>query len=117
MLIDVEVENEELSSDNKQKKLAKNLAEVSTEAVIVAFSPKVIYYTGLSNLFQKPEFSEFGLIINISTLFDHFEDVVDEFYAQVGEEPKYFIGEEHNLGEMLSVLAVRFGKNFESKYL
>lgn len=103
-----------LLSDVKQKQLAKNLAEISAEAVVLAFSPRIIYYTGLSNLFQKPELSEFGLIVNISSLFDRFEDILSGFYDQVGENPKFFIGNEHNLGNVLSVLAVRFGSNFES---
>lgn len=102
--------------EKAQKQLAKNLAELTGSAVVVAFSPQVIYYTGLANLFQKPEFNEFGLIVNVSSLFDHFEDVLDDFYDLVSTSPQFFIGEEHNLGSMLSVMAFRFGSNEESLF-
>jgi heat-inducible transcriptional repressor len=98
----------------RYKQLAKNLAEVSEGAVVLAFSPHVVYYTGLANLFQKPEFNEFGVVVDISSLFDHFEEVLGDFYNIVDSTPRYFIGEEHNLGGMLSVLATRCGKNQES---
>jgi heat-inducible transcriptional repressor len=102
--------------EKAQKQLAKNLAELTGSAVVVAFSPQVIYYTGLANLFQKPEFNEFGLIVNVSSLFDHFEDVLDDFYDLVSTSPQFFIGEEHSLGSMLSVLAFRFGNKEESLF-
>lgn len=101
-------------NDLEKKQLAKNLADVSMETVVLAFSENVFYYTGLSNLFQKPEFNELNLVVNISSLFDRFEDLLGNFYSQVNDDPTYFIGEEHNLGDMLSVLAVRFGEEQES---
>jgi hypothetical protein len=51
----------DLSSDReKNQKLAKKLAELSNDAVVVGFSPRDVYYTGLSNLFAQPEFVDSG---------------------------------------------------------
>ncbi len=104
----------ENKTDDDRKKIAKKLAEISGETVIIAFSKNSIYYTGLSNLFQKPEFASLASVVNISSVFDHFEEVFRGFYEKLSVEPKYFIGKEHTFGAMLSVLAARFGKKEES---
>jgi len=93
------------------KNLAKTLAELSDETVILAFSPEKVYYTGLSNLFSKPEFQQLQLVADVSQIFDHCEDCLKTFFDEVENEPKYFIGKEHNFGNALSVAAFRFGED------
>lgn len=93
------------------KNLAKALAEVSGETIIVAFTPDKLYYTGLSNLFHKPEFAETQLVADISAMFDRCEDCLQDFFEQVDNLPKFFIGSEHTFGPMLSVASFRFGEN------
>lgn len=97
------------TAETKEKNLARSLAEASGETVIMAFSPEKVYYTGLSNLFSKPEFSELALVADISQIFDHCEDCLKTFFDEVGEDPKFFVGAEHSFGKMLSVLSFRFG--------
>ena len=91
------------------KNMAKAMVELSNETVILAFSPEKIYYTGLANLFNKPEFDQLSLVAGISEAFDHCEENVEGFFDKVSDEPQYFIGDEHPFGEMLSVLSVKFG--------
>jgi len=93
---------------NSRKKLAKVLVELSDQAVLLAFSPDSVYYTGLSNLFSKPEFSELQMVADISQIFDHCEDCLQDFFDQVDEEPQIFIGKEHAFGDMLTVVASQF---------
>jgi len=97
-----------------RKNLAKALVELSNETIIIAFSLEKVYYTGLSNLFNKPEFQELGLAGNVSQVFDHCEECLESFFDKANDEPKYFIGDEHPFGSMLSVLSARFGKNRDS---
>ncbi len=92
-----------------QKRLTKDLSELSGETMLLAFSPDRVYYTGLSNLFSKPEFTELQLVADISQIFDHCEECLKTFFDEVQNEPKYFIGHEHSFGNALSVLAFRFG--------
>jgi len=91
------------------KHMAKTMMELSNETVILAFSPEKIYYTGLANLFNKPEFGELSLVADMSEMLDNCEERVEKFFDKVSDEPKYFIGNEHPFGEMLSVLSARFG--------
>ncbi len=92
------------------KNLAKTMVELSDETVIIAFSPEKVYYTGLANLFHKPEFDELSLVADISEIFDNCEDSLEGFFEKVEDSPKYFFGDEHPFGEMISVLSMRFGK-------
>ena len=78
--------------------------------MILALSPDRVYYTGLSNLFSKPEFAELQLVADMSQIFDHCEECLKTFFDEVQTEPKYFIGREHSFGNALSVLAFRFGE-------
>lgn len=98
------------------KSLGKALVEVSDETVLIAFSPEKVYYTGLANLFQKPDFAEMRLVASISEVFDRCEESLPGFFSKVNGEAKYFLGKEHPFGEMLSVLAARFGENNESLF-
>jgi transcriptional regulator of heat shock response len=92
------------------------LVEISEETVLIAFSPEKVYYTGLANLFQKPDFAEMRLVATISEVFDRCEESLPGFFKKVNGEAKFYLGNEHPFGEMLSVLAARFGDNRESLF-
>ncbi|MBI5729009.1 MAG: hypothetical protein HY983_02080 [Candidatus Magasanikbacteria bacterium] len=93
------------------KNMAKMLVDLSKETVIVAFSSEKMYYTGLSNLFSKPDFAEMKLVASVSRVFDRCEEYLPRFYDRVGGDPRPYLGREHPFGEMLSVVASRFGED------
>lgn len=95
----------------RYKNLAKSLAELSGETVLFASSPEKVYFTGLSNLFGKPEFHALELVADLSEILDHCEQCLDQFFEeeQIDQEPRFFLGKEHSFGKMLSVLAVSSG--------
>lgn len=93
------------------KNIAKTLVDISKESVIVAFSSEKMYYTGLSNLFSKPDFAEMKLVASVSRVFDRCEEYLPRFYGKVLSAPKPYLGDDHPFGEMLSVVASRFGEN------
>jgi heat-inducible transcriptional repressor len=91
------------------KALAKEAARITGDAVIFAFSLDKVYYTGLSNLFNKPEFGNPQTIINTSRMFDQCEECLGKFFDRVSATPDIFIGAEHPFGGYLSVVAARGG--------
>ena len=93
------------------KNMARVMVELSNETVVIAFSPENIYYTGLSNLFNKPEFDQLSLVAGVSEMFDNCEENLEGFFEKVDINPQYFIGDEHPFGEMLSVVSMHFGKD------
>ncbi len=54
------------------------------------------------------------MVANTSRIFDHCEEYLPGFYKVVEPESKFFLGNDHPFGELLSVLACRFGKHNES---
>jgi heat-inducible transcriptional repressor len=92
------------------KNLAKSLVDISSNMVMVAFSTEKVYYTGLSNLFNKPDFNDVQTAVNISAVFDRCEERLPQFFASVEANPKFFLGKSHPFGDMLSILSLRFGK-------
>lgn len=100
--------------EQAMKNVAKMLVEVSDETVLIAFSPEKVYYTGLSNLFEKPDFEEIKQIASISEAFDNSEESLPEFFEKVKNEPDFYLGDEHPFGNKLSVVASRFGVNNKS---
>jgi heat-inducible transcriptional repressor len=98
--------------EQKIKEMAKYIAEIGNGAVIAAFDPHRIYYTGISYLFSQPEFQNIGYTIRVSSLFDHCEEHIQEFFDRVVEtDMKVFIGEQNPMGSMCSAVAVRLGES------
>jgi heat-inducible transcriptional repressor len=67
------------------KGMAKKIAELSNSAVVVAITKNDLYYTGISNLFSQPEFADFDLIYNLSSVVDHLDEVIEEIYDSIDE--------------------------------
>jgi transcriptional regulator of heat shock response len=59
------------------------------------------YKTGLSSLFEFPEFREFDRVFNVANVFDHFERIFDqiesEFFGVNNEDITVLIGDESSI--------------------
>lgn len=75
------------------KSLAKEVAELSNNAVFVAFAPSDFYYTGLSNLFSQPEFVERQLLYRLTRVIDHFDQVIYGIVNGLENEIEILLGE------------------------
>ena len=75
-----ELERAARATEYPEKNLAKVLAELSDEAVILAFGKNDVYYTGLSNLFAKPEFHDQNLVYRIGEVVDHLDEIINEIF-------------------------------------
>jgi len=87
-----------LDKDQILKNLAKNVVEVADETVIVAFDKNNIYYTGLTNLFKKPEFAEQNLICNMSEVIDHLDETVNKIFNKINKV-EILIGSKNPFGD------------------
>lgn len=95
--------------DNKEsavKSIAKRLMEVSGETAIVAFDPNWSFYTGVSNLMQKPEFQD--SVSTLAGLVDQFDEVVSDMFDRVSHEPQVFIGSHNPFGDQMTTIIVRY---------
>ncbi len=90
------------------KTLARTLMELSGEMAIVAFDPRWSYYTGMANLFQKPEFHDLILVQTLSALVDRFDEVIGEVFDRVPNEPQVMIGSENPFGRDMAAILVKY---------
>ncbi len=90
------------------RELAKGVAELSNEAVIVGFSPRDVYYTGLSNLFRQPEFVEMDLIHNFSEVIDKLDEVMEVLFPQVDSDVRILVGRDNPFGQLCGVLLTKY---------
>lgn len=99
------------------KAAAKESSGIAREAVIIAFNLDKVYYTGFSNLFEKPEFINTDMVISTSRMFDQCEKCLGRFVGKVSADPKIFIGSEHPFGNYLSVVATQLGSSDEGMFI
>lgn len=90
------------------KALAKSLVDLVDEAVIVAFSPRDVYYTGLSNLFRQPEFMAQGEVLAMSELMDRLDDAVTKLFPTATGEVTVLLGRDNPLGSHCGLLVTRY---------
>lgn len=100
-------------SEESMKSIVKAIAEYTENAVIVAFSPDRVYYTGMSRLFSQPEFKDIAQTVTVSAIFDACEDIMDDVFERVDDFPTLLFGKENPFGELCGLVGVRIGKNKE----
>ena len=96
------------------KLLAKLLAELSEEAVLIGFAPTDVYYTGISNLFRQPEFIEHQVAYSMSEIIDHLDEAMAKIFHQIDNNVKILMGDDNPFGNGSSVILVKYkaGKNY-----
>jgi transcriptional regulator of heat shock response len=87
--------------------VAKALAELSNETVLAAFEPRDVYYTGLSNLFGKPEFRQLTLVASMSRMLDHLDEVMEQVFPKVEDDVGIWIGSQNPFGAECGLLIAR----------
>ncbi len=90
------------------KQLAKELAEASGEAVMVVFNPHDVYYTGLAQLFQQPEFTELDMVQAIGAVVDTMEEATAGLYKNASDEVQVKVGNENPLNEHCALVLTRY---------
>ena len=90
------------------KSMAKKLVEISGETAIVAIDPKWTYYTGVSNLFHKPDFHDPEVMQELSGMIDQFDEVLQRMYRFLPEGPQVFIGSGNPFGQEMATILVRY---------
>ena len=85
--------------DERIKSVAKKAAELSQNATVVAFSPNDAYYTGLSNLFSKPEYERHDLVVNMSQVIDHLDKVMSKISQRLDDDISVLLGSDNPFGQ------------------
>jgi heat-inducible transcriptional repressor len=90
------------------KDAAKALAHLSGQAVFWAFHRRDLYYTGISNLFQQPEFAQLDLVHSISRVIDRMDEVVEESFQVFPALPGVLLGEDNPFGRVCASVSAKY---------
>lgn len=104
-------------SESSYKNTAKVLAGISGNAVFWAFHKNSLYYTGISNLLQQPEFAQMNLIYNISGIIDRLDEIISEIFEDIKPGVKVLIGEENPFSNYCSTIILKYKKGKKSGLL
>lgn len=95
-------------SPENVRQLAKALAELSKEAVIVGFDRYDTYYTGLGNLFRQPEFMEFRFLDQFSDVVDRLDEGIEDIFDEINDDVRILLGEESPFGKEWSIVVTKY---------
>lgn len=93
--------------DQKAKFLSKIMAEITNNAVLLAFSKDNYYITGFSNILSQPEFSDMEKLQNLSLVLDNLEFIVEDIFDKV-DQTGVFVGSQSRFNKYLSAITGRF---------
>lgn len=88
------------SDDQKNKAAAKFAAEAMGNAVVLGLHTANTYYTGLSQLFAQPEFSDWRRVVNFSGILDQLDDMLQAIRQKTFRDPTIMIGGECPFGSI-----------------
>ena len=95
------------SEEARLKELARALALLTNETVIVADVRGSLYYTGIKNLFAKPEFSAAPHVVALSELLDDMDECFNRLWDDITDEITTHIGTEGAFGTECSTISIR----------
>lgn len=81
------------------KQLAKIVADLAQDAVVLADPRSTTVSTGLSHLLAQPEFSNRERVMNFGDVLDRMDEIVTELRQRTFEQPTALIGKDCPFGE------------------
>lgn len=104
------------SDPQELNRVVANIVSVLSDNIVVTNvkDSDYFYKTGLSSLFEMPEFREFNRVFNVANVFDHFERVFgqieNEFFGMGNPDISILIGEESSIKNIKeeSVILARY---------
>ena len=101
------------------KSVAKILAEESGDLAVVEFKPNDVYYTGLTHLFEQPEFEENQIVISTGRFIDRVDEMLDQLRNLCTDDIEVFIGKDNPVDRQFSVIlgSYRFGNEDAERML
>lgn len=96
------------SRELRLRQVAKALSELTGNAVVLTVGPKRSYTTGVSRLFQLPEFERAEQMRQFSQLMDAMDGTMAELARKRYKDVRILIGNESPFGENMSSMVISF---------
>lgn len=81
------------------KSLARMVAELAKDAVVMSDRNSRAFSTGFSHLFSQPEFSDRERVVGLGQVLDHMEEILTQMRERSFTEPTALIGRDCPFGE------------------
>jgi heat-inducible transcriptional repressor len=99
------------TDEKNLKQAAKELSRLSNNAVFWAFHKNNLFYTGISNLLQQPEFSQINMVYDISVVIDRMDEIINDIFGDVKFVPEILVGSNNPFGNFCSTILTKYKKN------
>lgn len=97
--------------ERRIKAAAKVCANTAGVAAIVGTNASDSYYTGLTELFQQPEFRDWSRVVSMSAVLDKLDDQLAQLRRTTYEQPTILIGEQCPFGASCAAVLVTLPGN------
>jgi len=87
--------------------MSRVIAELSGEIAFVAFHGYHSAVAGLSNLCDKPEFSDRKVVSTLTEIVEKIDDIIESVFPVVGREPEVWIGRHNTFALHCSAVMVK----------
>lgn len=98
-------------AEARLKMVARTLAGLCTNTVIIGFSRHDTYYTGLAHLFHQPEFAAIEHVLSVSEIVDRLDEVIAHLFDDIHADPVVLIGRDNPFGEATGAVVMRCKDN------
>lgn len=91
----------------QMRQLSKTLVKLSGESAFAAMDGWR-YYTGFTELFQKPDFQDVESLRSLSSVVDRFDEVMKDVFKDATGDVNIYIGSENPLNEQMATVMVKY---------
>ncbi len=103
-----EIEGGQKTAEHLARNVAHALVELSGETAFARISNNWSHYTGISKLFEKPDFGDVETLRSLSSVIDRFDDVMTQVFEQADRDMHVWIGQENPFGEQMATILVKY---------
>ena len=90
------------------REMAKCLTKLSGETAVASLDTGWNHYTGVSKLFDKPEFSDVPTLRALSTVVDGIDQTLRDIFGHIDDDVNIWIGGENPFGEQVATMMVKY---------
>jgi transcriptional regulator of heat shock response len=90
------------------QEMAQCLTKLSGETAIASLDSGWNHYTGISNLFEKPEFADVQTLRELSAVVDGLDTTLRGIFGEINNDVNIWIGGENPFGEQIATMIVKY---------
>lgn len=102
------LKDKSVQKEEKIKNIAKTVADLSDQAVVLSLNPSSYYYTGISNILKKPEFADLEVIYDIGEVVDQLDEVMAKVNEFVQKDVEIYVGQDNPFSDNCSAILTNY---------